>query len=87
MSAIQWEWRGDLNDDCTAVGRGLMLRAESMSRGVWWWAVYNNDGKAGCDQLAASYDQPPHSAKNGKEARACAESAANDYLAREDGAF
>lgn len=73
---IEWEWRGDLKDDCTAVGHGLMLRAEKMSKKQWWWAVYDNEGQIGCDELAASHDSPPHNAKTGQEARVSAELAA-----------
>lgn len=40
-------WTGDLNDDCTALWNGLMLRAECMDKGFWWWAVYDmQDGEA-----------------------------------------
>ena len=34
-------WTGDLNDDCTAIWAGLMLRAEWMDKDWWWWAVYD----------------------------------------------
>jgi hypothetical protein len=33
------DWIGDLADDCTARWAGLILRAESMDRSRWWWAV------------------------------------------------
>jgi len=32
-------WTGDLDDDCTALWAGLMLRAEWMDGPHWWWAV------------------------------------------------
>ena len=73
---MNWNWRGNLRDDCTAVGGGVMLRAEMMDRGVWWWAVYDNEGKRGSDELASSNRQEPYHAKTGKEARAAAEAAA-----------
>jgi len=76
-------WRGDMSDDCTAIWRGLMLRAEQMSRRHWWWAVYADEGRAGCDEIAASHDEPPYRAKTGHEARAAAEAAARKYLARQ----
>ena len=59
------EWTGDLHDDCTARWAGLMLRAEQMQRGVWWWAVY--DGRSGAtlgDSNTAGGRVP-----NGKKAR------------------
>jgi hypothetical protein len=34
-------WHGDLKDDCTARWAGLMLRAEKMNDGDWWWCVYD----------------------------------------------
>ena len=74
-------WHGDLDDDCTAEANGLMLRAEQMSRKHWWWAVYDNEGKAGCDQLAASYDHEDGRARTGREARICAERAAWKIIA------
>ncbi|WP_405207119.1 hypothetical protein [Aquimarina sp. LLG6339-5] len=36
------KWEGDLNDDCTAIWCGLMLRAEWMDEDYWWWCVYDN---------------------------------------------
>jgi hypothetical protein len=30
-----------LNDDCTAIWAGLMLRAEWMDEDYWWWCVYD----------------------------------------------
>jgi len=32
-------WTGDLTDDCSCKWRDLLLRAECMSEGDWWWAV------------------------------------------------
>lgn len=34
-------WQGDLTDDCSANWAGLLLRAECMEQGNWWWAVYD----------------------------------------------
>jgi hypothetical protein len=34
-------WEGDLNDDCTAIWAGLMLRTEWMDEDYWWWCVYD----------------------------------------------
>ena len=77
---MNWQWRGNLRDDCTAVGRGLMLRAEMMDRANWWWAVYSDEGRAGCDEIAASHDDAPYHAKTGKVARFAAENAAEAHL-------
>ncbi|MEN8927745.1 MAG: hypothetical protein ABF242_01995 [Flavobacteriales bacterium] len=34
-------WEGDMNDDCSAIWSGLMLRAECMDEQYWWWCVYD----------------------------------------------
>ena len=57
-----------------------MLRVEMMDRGVWWWAVYDHEGRPRCHQLAASYEQPPYHARTGKIARAECEKAARKIL-------
>lgn len=75
-----WEWRGDLNDDCTAIGHGLMLRAEQMDTRCWWWAVYDADEHSEWKQLAASYDFADPPPKSGKAARREAESFAAGFL-------
>jgi hypothetical protein len=75
------EWRGDLDDDCTAEWSGLLLRAEWMAGTRWWWAVSdlasgeevdssNNDGYFGVEFTS------------GSTARHAAEMAAQEYLAR-----
>lgn len=33
------EWKGNLEDDCSAQWNGLLLRAEKMQQASWWWAV------------------------------------------------
>jgi hypothetical protein len=77
-----WKWDGDLDDDCTAKGHGLMLRAEQMDRKVWWWAVYSAlENEFDWDQVAASYDCENNHARTGREARILAERAAYHYLA------
>jgi hypothetical protein len=80
---VKFEWTGNLRDDCTAIGGGLMLRVEMMDRGNWWWAVYSKQGAIGSDQLAASYDVAPYHAKTGRAAREACEAAANKILSRE----
>jgi hypothetical protein len=78
-----WEWQGDLDDDCTATGCGLMLRAEQMDRKHWWWAVIVERGDKpgfGGDDIAASHDNENNRARTGREARILAERAAWHYL-------
>ena len=41
LSRESIKWTGDLSDDCVAKWAGLMLRAESMNKDHWWWAVYD----------------------------------------------
>jgi hypothetical protein len=77
---MDWVWRGNLRDDCTAVGYGLMLRAEMMDRSDWWWCVCDGSGSRGANQIASSNDEPPHHARTGSIARSSAERAANEFL-------
>jgi hypothetical protein len=71
------EWTGDLDDDCTASWAGLILRAEEMKRGVWWWAVYDDQ----LGELIVSSDDTERFS-NGNKARAAAEKAAREWLKR-----
>lgn len=41
LAKQSFTWTGDLSNDCTALWAGLMLRAECMEEGYWWWAVYD----------------------------------------------
>jgi hypothetical protein len=77
----EFVWQGDLDDDCQSVANALMLRAEQMGRKSWWWAVYDNNGRAGCNQIAASYDHEDGRARTGREARILAERAAWKHIA------
>lgn len=70
-------WSGDLNDDCTAVWNGLILRAEWMDKNFWWWAVSIHDGRQEEIDSSNNYDNPCISGKN---ARLLAEHAARQYL-------
>lgn len=72
------EWRGDLNDDCTAKWAGLMLRAEEMEENSWWWAVY--DMQRG-EMTIDSSNQYHEDITNGEIARAKAENTAKAYMA------
>lgn len=65
-------WTGDLNDDCTAIVDGYMLRAEDMGD-WWWWAVYEKEGE-GKEVEASQGSKAPVVAMTGKEARRTAES-------------
>ena len=76
------EWTGDLHDDCTARWAGLMLRAEQMQRGVWWWAVYDDRSGATLGDSNTARGRVP----NGKKARVAAERVARQWLGCEDAA-
>ncbi len=69
-------WTGDLDDDCTALWQGLMLRAEEMETGVWWWAVRD---QASGEELASSNLPSAKSCQTGSEARQAAEEAAASF--------
>ncbi len=64
-------WTGDLNDDCTARWHGLILRAEMMQPGEWWWAVYMDQSEE--DSVWNNHGRWP---LTGKRARRAAEAAA-----------
>lgn len=72
-------WTGDLDDDCTAIWKGLVLRAEWMNGKRWWWAV--SDQATGVEIDSSNnegyFDTPFLS---GAEARQAAESAAREYV-------
>ena len=70
------DWRGDLNDDCTALWAGFTLRAELMNGRVWWWAVYLDAQNL---QIASSNDSEA-SPLTGDEARAAAVRAVLSFL-------
>ncbi len=77
-----WHWTGNLRDDCTAIGHGLMLRAEMMDRGFWWWAVYADEGRMGSEEIDSSSACLYARTTTGKQARALAEFSAERYLQR-----
>jgi hypothetical protein len=77
-TALPVKWTGDLDDDCTAAWAGLTLRAESMKRGHWWWAVL--DDRSG--ETIGSSNESAERFSTGKKARAAAESAAREWLTR-----
>jgi hypothetical protein len=70
-------WTGDLNDDCTAIWNGLILRAEWMDKEIWWWAVSLNDGRREEIDSSNNYDA---SCIGGEDARKSAEQVAINYL-------
>ena len=76
------EWTGDLNDDCTALWSGLMLRAEEMKKNQWWWAVYDQNGKG---EIISSSNDHEYSPRSGLEARENAEQIARQHLAASRG--
>jgi len=69
-------WLGDFDDDCTAHWASIILRAECMDHGVWWWAASLAEGNL---EIASSNDSDIPVA-SGKEARSAAERAARDFL-------
>jgi hypothetical protein len=75
------EWRGDLDDDCTAEWSGLLLRAEWMAGDRWWWAV--SDLASGEEIDSSNSDGYVEVAfTSGAAARRAAESAAREHLQR-----
>ncbi len=85
MSKIEWKPTGDdIDDDCVAYYKGLILRAEIMDGtrpksqpdyGTWWWAVY--DGK---DEPASSNIMGSPNGQTADQARYACEQAAKTYL-------
>lgn len=74
------EWSGDLDDDCTALWAGFMLRAEQMDED-WWWCVYLEGSN---DQVASSNgDDAAVPTSSGEAARAATENAARRLLGLE----
>lgn len=70
-------WTGDLDDDCTAIWAGLVLRAEWMDEDYWWWAVYDlQDGENQIDS-SNNYDI---SVIGGGAARKYAEDVARKFI-------
>ncbi len=69
-------WTGDLDDDCTALWAGLMLRAEWMEGSNWWWAV----SEISTGREIASSNEDQRKCTSGAAARAFAESAARAHL-------
>lgn len=70
-------WTGNLQDDCTAIWNGLILRAEWMEGDLWWWAVSVNDGRV--DEIDSS-NEHQESCIGGANARKSAEEAAISYF-------
>lgn len=73
-------WTGDLDDDCTALWSGLMLRAEWMDGSDWWWAV--SVIKTG-HEIASSNNDTTRPCTSGSTARSLAEKAARAYLRKQ----
>jgi len=70
-------WTGDLDDDCTAIWAGLLLRAEEMDQHSWWWAVSDlNLNSAEVDSSNCHSD----TCVSGLDARRMAEACAGRYL-------
>ena len=71
------DWQGYLDDDCTAIWMGLMLRAEEMESNSWWWAVSRDEGR-GPEVGASNWDGKP--CPSGVIARQRAEACAREFL-------
>lgn len=70
-------WEGDIEDDCTAMWAGLMLRAEWMDENYWWWAVYDMQNNEITIDSSNEYEIK---FIGGEIARTSAEEAAKKYL-------
>jgi len=75
------EWTGDLDDDCTAEWRGLLLRAEWMDGSRWWWAV--SEAMSG-NEIESSNNSGYFDIEfsSGSAARQAAENSAREYRQR-----
>lgn len=75
------EWTGDLQDDCSARWRGLLLRAEWMDGVAWWWAVSDI---ASNEEIDSSNNDAYFDIlfSSGDTARRAAERAAYEYVQR-----
>lgn len=70
-------WTGDLEDDCSSTWAEMVLRAEEMSLGYWWWAV--SDNRLALAEVASSkWETQP--CVSGENARRQAERCARSYL-------
>ena len=69
-------WIGDMDDDCSSIWAGLLLRAELMDDDVWWWAVTDTETELEFDNSNETGLNP----KSGESARKAAEAAARKYL-------
>lgn len=79
LAFLDFDWEGDPEDDCRVRWDGLVLRAEKMEVGRWWWAVHDLAlGEPG-DAVLSSNDTEPSACSNGAQARAAAELAARTY--------
>ena len=81
-------WTGDLEDDCTAYWHDLILRAERMEMGVWWWQVLrvvgtqiseDGEARAVCEEVS-SVDHGYPWPSTGVQARMAADAAARKFM-------
>lgn len=70
-------WKGNLNDDCTASWKNLILRAEWMDQDFWWWAVY--DSSDNNKEIDSSNNYSEY-CKSGSLARSEAEIIAKNHI-------
>ena len=71
------EWYGDLDDDCSAIWAGFLLRAEDMDGKVWWWAVTDLENESIEIDSSNNYETP---CIGGREARLKAEQVSKEYV-------
>ncbi|TFF38887.1 hypothetical protein [Mucilaginibacter psychrotolerans] len=70
-------WTGNLEDDCTALWCGLMLRAEWMEEDYWWWRVCDTKR---ADVIIDDANSTDERFIDGEVSRARAESVAKQYI-------
>jgi hypothetical protein len=75
------EWYGDLDDDCSARWRGLILRAEDMGGGWWWDVVLDKrvHPESSGDEIDSCWEHGGL-VKDGPTARTAATAAALRYI-------
>lgn len=72
-------WTGDLDDDCSSTWAEMVLHAEEMSLGDWWWAV-TDTRLARAEVGSSNWEGQP--CVSGESARRQAEQCARNYLTR-----
>jgi hypothetical protein len=71
-------WVGDLEGECKAKWRGLVLKAD-FAQWAWWWGVFDSNGNK-IDESSCHTGKPESWRGSGYEARKDAELAARKFL-------